>query len=101
MKSIFYNIKFSDSSILPNGDMWITGGRDYGILYLNSTDIIDKDFNIIRGPDLPFNIYNHCIVNWNNTHMILIGGKLENRIESRYFMHSSATFTGFILTFNE
>jgi len=49
----------TDSTILPNGDLWVTGGYDAG--YLSSTDIIDKDFNIKRGPDLPAAMYSHCI----------------------------------------
>ena len=41
---------------------------------LSSTDIIDQDFNIKRGPDLPDTIYNHCVTNWNSSHMLLTGG---------------------------
>ena len=62
----------ADSAILPNGDLWVTGGYRYR--FLSSTDIIDKDFNIKRGPDLPVVMSHHCIVNWNDTHMLLTGG---------------------------
>ena len=64
----------ADSAILPNGDLWVTGGRLDRDEVLSSTDIIDKDFNIKRGPDLPAVMEAHCIVTWNNTHMLLTGG---------------------------
>ena len=63
-----------DSAILPNGDLWVTGGRNTANARVSSTDIIDQDFNVKRGPDLPDRIYNHCIANWNSSHMLLTGG---------------------------
>ena len=63
-----------DSAILPNGDLWVTGGRNKSSSRVSSTDIIEQDFHIKRGPDLPDRIYSHCIANWNSTHMLLTGG---------------------------
>jgi len=64
---------YHDSAILPNGNLWVTGG--YNVNYhLSSTDIIDQDFNVKQGPELPFTVSDHCIVNWNISHMLLTGG---------------------------
>ena len=46
----------------------------YGPYETSSTDIIDQDFNIKRGPDLPTPIKGHCVTNWNSSHMVLTGG---------------------------
>ena len=67
----------AESAILPNGNLWVTGGYD-GWYAHSSTDIIDKYLNIKRGPALPTAINRHCIVNWNDTHMLLTGGAADS-----------------------
>ena len=74
---------FLDSAILPNGDLWLTGGTDENFKRLNSTELIDQDFNIKQGPYLPFALHWHCVTNWNSTHMILIGGFQESDSTNR------------------
>ena len=66
-----------DSAILPNGDLWVTGGYNGDNDVLSSTDIVDQYLNIKRGPDLPLEVHYHCMVNWNSSHMLLTGGTVE------------------------
>ena len=62
------------SVVLPNGDLWVTGGYENYNAITATTDIIGKDLNITEGPPLPKPLANHCVTQWNSTHLIVAGG---------------------------
>jgi len=52
--------------------VWITGGYKFG--WLKSTEIFDVETTTFtNGPDLPESSYQHCMTNYNDTH-IFMGG---------------------------
>ena len=58
--------------------MWITGGWKsgsyYGNIRQNATWIINENNECKQGEDLPFPTSGHCIVQYNDTHSLMIGG---------------------------
>jgi len=85
------NVRYEhDSAILPNGDLWVTGGKDENYENSYTTDVIDKDFNIKEGPILPFGLSAHCVTNWNSTHMLLIGGYQTSSSNRVFFFDINA-----------
>ncbi len=77
------------SIVIDNGKtLWITGGTKAYYQGLRSTELIsilDQDdesessFAIQAGPDLPLDIYGHCLVKLNSSTAMLIGGQWAAR----------------------
>jgi len=80
------------SVVLPNGDMWVTGGYDQINQALDSTDIVKPDLRVIPGPDLPGRNHDHCMVQWNVTHTMLIGG-IDSPTEYWFYDWSKGNWT--------
>ena len=58
---------------------WVTGGYN-GVASLSTTEIYNFDNNSFStGPYLPTSLYNHNLVNVNNTHMVVLGGEFSSR----------------------
>lgn len=50
---------------------------DFGGVFFSPTDtteIIDENFNVVPGPQLTLGKGEHCMVQWNDTHTMMIGG---------------------------
>ena len=61
---------FNDSTL------WITGGED-GANYLKSTEFVFVNQPPIEGPDLPFAISGHCMVQVDARTIFIVGGSLS------------------------
>ncbi len=67
------------SVLMPGGKtIWVTGGRDYlGSAMFTATDYISWETSspiVSPGPDLPFRITGHCMINLDDKAVLLIGG---------------------------
>jgi len=63
-------VVFNDSTL------WITGGED-GANYLKSTEFVFVNQPPIEGPDLPFAISGHCMVQVDARTIFIVGGSLS------------------------
>ena len=78
-------------SIVTQGHMWVTGGRNGNLL--SSTEYIKESTTI--GPDLPEPMSSHAIITINETTLMLIGGYSEHNSKSPktyYFNQLSQTW---------
>ena len=80
--------------MLPDGNLWLTGGFGNDDLPLNSTEIVDSDLKIRPGPDLPYPDYDHCMVQWNETHTMFTGGFQDPTSVRFYDWSTEAWFDG-------
>ncbi len=55
--------------------LWITGGANAKDGILDSTEYISASGQQKDGPKLPFAVKHHCLVKWNQTTSVMIGGK--------------------------
>ena len=64
------------SIVLNNTTLWVVGGEvQYGHnLHLKSSEFIFIDQPPIEGPDLPFSISGHCMVQYDKSTIFIIGG---------------------------
>ena len=80
-----------------NGKMWITGGKNEKDEIMKSTQfLMPQNLNTTLCVDLPEPVYNHVLLNLNETTSIIIGGRntlygYSNR--TWYFNHISNTWT--------
>ena len=63
-------------SVFNNSTLWITGGED-GANYLKSTEFVFVNQPPIEGPDLPFAISGHCMVQVDARTIFIVGGSLS------------------------
>jgi len=71
--------EYHAAATLPNGDLWITGGRIPNTESCqHTTDIVTSNMEVIRGPDMPDARCNHCVARLNSTSMMLVGGYFED-----------------------
>jgi hypothetical protein len=63
----------SASVVLNGNTLWMTGGALDGDVPTNSTEFVQPT-GTRRGPDLPLEIGDHCLVSLNDTTILLIGG---------------------------
>ena len=65
-------IKGASSNMVDRSTWWVAGGSDLsGSL---STSVLYKNGSWSEGPRLPFATSNHCMVQVNSTHFLLLGG---------------------------
>ena len=76
--------RYYGSSVTVNGKLWITGGQNELGKHLNSTEFISPGQPMaIKGPNLPFGISNHTMVQVNSKAVFIIGGYQYYGIESK------------------
>ena len=76
-------------SILNHSKLWITGGLSGG--FVADTEIIDFVQNTTSpGIDLPLPMYGHCLVQINETTILLIGGKSSEVLSRTYFLQEDS-----------
>ena len=82
---IFNNSAFgrmqASSIKLDQSTMWITGGYDFNINHLNTTEIVTLEGSI-DGESLPFTVYGHCMVQYRSDSILLIGGSQNGNEDS-------------------
>lgn len=76
--------RYYGSSVTVNGKLWITGGQNAEGKHLNSTEFMSPgQLRTIKGPNLPFGISNHTMVQVNSKAVYIIGGYQYYGIESK------------------
>ena len=58
---------------VPDVGLWVAGGYDGGPI--KDTTEIYKDGTWTAGPKLPITMWDHCALQLNSTHSMVIGGK--------------------------
>ena len=63
----------------PSKSLWITGGlsRVNAGKGHSSSEFIYLNKPAEKGPDLPFEIYSHCMIKYNDSVVFIIGGDLD------------------------
>ena len=86
-----FDIRLHSSSVvlLNNSKLWITGGisnhlgRDTSNRQRKSTELISIDQTPIKGPDLPFVISNHTMVQIDSKTVYIIGGMQNGKVSNK------------------
>jgi hypothetical protein len=66
--------RYSASLTLNSTHLWITGGYNYGNGYLQTSEFVSIGQAAVKGPDLPYAVYGHCLVGVNSSTALLCGG---------------------------
>ena len=88
-----YLLRNNESEIL-----WITGGMQQNRHPHSSTEFVTLSesqlFSRIIGPELPFTIYQHCMIEYDNNAIFLIGGVQNGTgsLQERSVQHSKKTW---------
>jgi hypothetical protein len=75
--------------------LWITGGTLQGGVITKSTEFVQLT-GTRPGPDMPLEVYDHCLVSLNDTTVFLIGGVLSDYTSSKatfYYNTDHQTWT--------
>ena len=88
--AIFTPIMSGFFTVFNDSTLWITGGEDSGN-YLKSTEFVFVNQPPIEGPNLPFAISGHCMVQTDPNTLFIIGGSLSSSKSSP--VHSKSIFT--------
>ena len=67
------------SIVLNNSTIWITGGTKY---QQKITEFFSLGQETTKGPELPFTIFSHCMVQVDDQTVYIIGGKQEKEFNS-------------------
>ena len=65
------------SCVLSNDTLWIVGGEtgiSQGSVSLRSTEFIKLGYPSLKGPDMPFTINRHCMIQYDEESIYIIGG---------------------------
>ena len=74
---------------MDDTSLWIVGGDNHSHDTLNSTEFIKLDLKDypeeaqIIGPELPFSIYDHCMLKFDENSIYLIGGEQNDKISNK------------------
>ena len=80
------------SVVLNQNTLWIVGGHD-GDVDLNTTEFITLDEGSIRGPDLPFTVSCHSLIQFDENSIFLIGGLQNDTYSNRtWIIHPNNDF---------
>ena len=83
---------------LDDTSLWIVGGDNHSHDTLKSTEFIAldkctnaKDYSeeTQTGPEIPFSIYDHCILKFNENSIYLIGGEQNDKISNKTWIVDS------------
>jgi hypothetical protein len=64
----------SASLTLNSSHLWITGGYNDGNGFLQTSEFLSIGQPSVKGPDLPYAVYGHCLVGVNSSTALLCGG---------------------------
>ena len=65
------------SCVLSNDTLWVVGGEtgiSQGSVSLRSTEFIKLGYPSLKGPDMPFTINRHCMIQYDDESIYIIGG---------------------------
>ena len=67
------------SIVLNNSTLWVVGGRNYpgpdeDDMTYDTTEFISFDYAPIEGPKLPFSVWDHSMIQFDENTIFLIGG---------------------------
>ena len=65
---------YASSVVLNQSRLWVTGGQDDRMNTLNTSQFLSFDQPPEKGPDLPFAVTCHCMVQVDSETIYLIGG---------------------------
>jgi hypothetical protein len=65
---------YSASLTLNSTHLWITGGQNGRNEFLQTSEFVPIGQAVVRGPDLPYAVYGHCLVGVNSSTALLCGG---------------------------
>jgi hypothetical protein len=65
---------FSASLTLNSTHLWITGGINGNSKDLQTSELVSIGQPSVKGPDLPYAVYKHCLVGVNSSTALLCGG---------------------------
>jgi hypothetical protein len=65
---------YSASLTLNSSHLWVTGGYN-GNGWLNTSEFVSIGQPSVKGPDLPYAVYLHCLVRVNSSTALLCGGR--------------------------
>jgi hypothetical protein len=76
---------WSASLTLNRTHLWITGGR-YGNGLLQTSEFVSIGQPSVKGPDLPYVVYGHCLVEVNSSTALLCGGSNGQFLNECHYM---------------
>ena len=79
------------SIVLNTTTMWVVGGWD-GSNFLSSSEFITLE-NAVAGPSLPYKMYLHCAVKFNESQIYVIGGIYGDRNDYVYIFNPLDNFS--------
>jgi hypothetical protein len=83
---------YAASVVINGNNLWMTGGR-LGSGPTKTTELVSLT-GTRPGPDLPLEVYYHCLVSLNDTTVLLIGGNDGTRSKATFYFNSdSETWT--------
>ena len=63
--------------------LWITGGNSEKYSFQSNTELLDPaSKKTLPGPDLPHKLGFHCLVEFNDTHILMAGGRNGSKIHA-------------------
>ena len=80
--------EFAASVALDQSTLWIVGGEDEHLNDLKSTEFIKLGQPSVKGPDLPFSICFHSMIQYDEKSIYIIGG-VQNGSTSNYYSNKT------------
>jgi hypothetical protein len=65
---------YSTSLTLNSSHIWITGGANGGHVRLHTSEFVSIGQPSVKGPDIPYAVYQYCLVGVNSSTALLCGG---------------------------
>jgi hypothetical protein len=78
---------YSASLTLNSTHLWITGGYNDGNGYLQTSEFVAIGQPSVKGPDLPYAVAGHCLVEVNSSTALLCGGYNGLIFNSEYHLN--------------
>jgi hypothetical protein len=76
---------YSASLTLNSSHLWITGGLN-GNVRLQTSEFVSIGQAAVKGPDLPYAVYGHCLVGVNSSTALLCGGYNGGPLNECHYM---------------
>jgi hypothetical protein len=76
---------YSASLTLNSTHLWVTGGW-IGNEYLQTSEFVSIGQPAVKGPDLPYAVYGHCLVGVNSSTALLCGGYNGQYLNECHYM---------------
>ena len=71
------------SVVLNNSTLWVVGGKNYPapqdeyFISYHTTEFVSFDYAPIEGPILPFSVWQHSMIQYDEKTIFLIGGRQD------------------------